>query len=291
MQPLFSIVIPTYNQAKKLQRAIESVLRQSNDDFEILVMDDGSRDNTGAVVASFADSRITYTWEENFGGPARPRNRGIGRAKGEWICFLDADDWWAKDKLRACLACINANVDLVYHPLRIVSEQRRMLRRKQIKSWQVGRPVLIDLLVNGNAIATSSVVVRKSLLEKIGGVNESVEMIASEDYNTWLRVAKVTDNFLYLPRTLGYYTHDQQSLSHKDMSVPERHAVAEFSSVLSAREQRKIEARLKYGSGKFQYVAGNYVEATSALIFSAQYGNMATRLKSILLLTHILLKK
>ena len=85
--PLFSVVIPTYNRANMLQRALESVLAQSYDNFEILVMDDGSTDNTAEVVASFTDPRITYRWNKNFGGPARPRNKGIALAKGEWICL------------------------------------------------------------------------------------------------------------------------------------------------------------------------------------------------------------
>ena len=73
---LFSVVIPTCNRANMLQRALESVLAQSYDNFEILVMDDGSTDNTAEVVSSFTDPRITYRWNKNFGGPARPRNKG-----------------------------------------------------------------------------------------------------------------------------------------------------------------------------------------------------------------------
>jgi len=86
--PVFSVVVPTYNRAEKVCRAIKSVLNQSFSDFEILVMDDGSTDNTCEVVKELADPRITYEWAKNFGGPAAPRNRGINLAKGKYIAFL-----------------------------------------------------------------------------------------------------------------------------------------------------------------------------------------------------------
>src|SRR6266545_511842 len=98
--PFFSVVIPTYNRAEKLRRALESLLHQSYGDFEVLVCDDGSTDGTREVVSAYAgELQISYLWEENWGGPARPRNRGIAAAQGKWVCFLDADDWWHPDKL------------------------------------------------------------------------------------------------------------------------------------------------------------------------------------------------
>ncbi|MEI6268891.1 MAG: glycosyltransferase [Methylococcaceae bacterium] len=284
MKPLFSVVIPTYNCASKLKHALESVLAQSYENFEILVMDDGSTDNTAEVVGSLADPRIIYEWDKNFGGPARPRNRGIALAKGEWICFLDADDWWTADKLQACFDCIDEHVDLVYHDLEIVSEQKRYFNRKTIKSWQVKKPVLIDLLLNWSPIANSSVVVRKSLLEQIGGINESVEMIATEDYNTWLRIAQLTDQFVYLPRKLGYYLVHNQSISQKDMTQSTRTSVAEFIHLLNEQQKIKLEANIRYIKGRFNYLAGNHAEAKEDLWFGIRQGYLIVRIKSALLL-------
>ena len=291
MKPLFSVVIPTYNRSIKLKRAIKSVLSQSYDNFEILVMDDGSTDDTASVVASFRDPRITYKWDPNFGGPAKPRNRGIAIAKGDWICFLDADDWWTADKLQACLDCIHEKVDLLYHQLEIVTGKPRLYRRKIIKSWQVKSPVSIDLLMKGNAIVNSSVIVRKSLLEKIGGVDESLEMIASEDYNTWLRIAQITEQFLYLPRKLGFYLQHNQSISQKDMSVSARRAVAEFLPTLSQQQRLKLEAGLRYTKGRFNYLTGNYVEAKEDLLFSIRHGKLTLRMKASVFLFMLIGKK
>lgn len=292
MKPLFSVVIPTYNRASKLQRAVESVLAQSYDNFEILVMDDGSTDNTAEVVASFVDPRITYLWDKNFGGPARPRNRGIAIAKGEWICFLDADDWWTTDKLQACFDCINDKVDLVYHDLEIVTDQSRLFRRKIIKSWQVKPPVLIDLMARGSPIATSSAVVRTKLLKQLNGMNESPDMVATEDYNTWLRIAQLTDGFRYVSKRLGFYElHHQGISSQKDMSVPAQHAVAEFIDLLSPQQKNKLVANLRYTKGRFDYLAGNTAIAKHGLLFSLRYGRISIKLKSVMMLIRMLSMK
>lgn len=281
MKPLFSVVIPTYNRAIKLKRAIESVLDQSYDNFEILVMDDGSTDDTSTVVASYDDSRITYIWDKNFGGPSRPRNRGVAIAKGEWVCFLDADDWWAKDKLQVCFDAITEQVDFIYHDLEIVTDSPKPFRRKIMKCRQVKTPVLIDLLLKGNTILNSSVVVRRSLLNKIGGIDESREMIAAEDYNTWLRIARLTDQFKYLPRTLGYYLIHSEGISQKDMSISTQSAIAEFIPLLSERQEFLIEAQLSYVKGRFNYLIGNYPDAKKNLLVALRHGQPNISLKSL----------
>src|SRR5882672_1834830 len=109
LRPCFSIVIPTYNRAAKLKLTLDSVIAQTFTDFEVLVMDDGSSDNTREMVESFRDSRIRYQWAPNSGGPATPRNRGIDAAVADWICFLDADDRWYPDKLRRVAQVITAD--------------------------------------------------------------------------------------------------------------------------------------------------------------------------------------
>jgi glycosyltransferase involved in cell wall biosynthesis len=99
---MFSIIIPTFNRAEKLQKAVQSVLNQTYTNFEILIMDDGSTDQTKEMVRLLQDNRIKYEWSKNSGGPAIPRNRGIQIAQFDWICFLDADDSWESNKLEIC---------------------------------------------------------------------------------------------------------------------------------------------------------------------------------------------
>jgi len=283
-RPLVSVIIPTYNHARYLGRALQSVVDQTYVNWEVIVIDNHSTDNTDELVASFSDPRITYLKIHNNGIIARSRNKGINIAKGEWIAFLDSDDWWAVEKLQILFESISENVDLIYHDLEVVNDHPRFFSRKKIKSWQVKTPALMNLLLEGNCIGNSSVVVRKSLLEQIGGLNESPEVIAAEDYNTWLRIAQLTDQFLYLPRRLGYYFIHDQGMSQKDMSIPARHAVDEFISMLSASQRLKLEANFRYTTGRFNYLAGNYSDTKDDLLFAMKHGYKMTMIKSAALL-------
>jgi len=282
--PLVSVIIPTYNHARYLSCALQSVLDQTYTNWEAIVIDNHSTDNTDEVMARFADSRITYLKIHNNGVIAASRNVGIRVAKGEWIAFLDSDDWWTNDKLKVCFDCIDAKVDLVYHKLEIFSDQPRTFIQKTIKSRQVKSPVLIDLLLKGNAIVNSSVLVRKSLLEQIGGINESREMIAAEDYNTWLRIAQLSNQFLYLPQRLGYYLQHNNNISLKDMSLPERHAVLEFIGLLSEQQIFKLEANFRYTSGRFKCLTGNYMDAGKDFDYSKKHGLTFLKIKTLIVL-------
>ena len=135
--PLVSVVIPSYNHARYLGRALQSILDQTYTNWEAIVIDNHSTDKTDEVMTSFTDPRITYLKIHNKGIIAASRNVGIRAAKGEWIAFLDSDDWWTADKLQFCFDCINDKVDLVYHDMGIVTDKHQSFSRKTIKSWQV----------------------------------------------------------------------------------------------------------------------------------------------------------
>jgi len=282
--PLVSVVIPTYNHGDYLGRALQSVLDQTYPRWEVIVIDNYSTDNTDTVIVSFADPRITYLKINNNGVIAASRNAGIRAAKGEWIAFLDSDDWWTNDKLEACLSSINDEVDFVYHDLERVSDQAQPFRLQLIKSWQVNSPVIIDLLINGNPIATSSVVVRVKILKQLNGMRELTNMVAAEDYNTWLRIAKLTEHFVYLPRKLGYYLLHNQSISNKDMSVPTSYAIDEFLCMLNKQQKNKVQANIKYTSGRFNFLAGNIATANKNLRFSLRYGRALIKIKSAIMI-------
>lgn len=289
MSPTFSVVIPTYNRAEKLGKTIDSVLSQSFSDFEILVMDDGSSDKTAELIASFGDPRIIYTWEKNFGGPSKPRNRGIKLARAPWLCFLDADDWWMPNKLQACFDHLHDDVDFLYHDL--VLSNDGLSGFKKIKSRNLQKPVLRDLLLRGNGIGNSSVVVRRKILEKIGGIDESVEMIAAEDFNTWLRVAGVTDKFTYLPMVLGYYLEHEQNISKKNMAIPEKFAIAEFFPHLSAKDGTRLKARLQFIEGRYLYSQGSYAKSMCLFLSAAKRGLFLIKVKSLIFASKCIFKR
>jgi glycosyltransferase involved in cell wall biosynthesis len=289
--PLVSVVIPTYNHARYLGRALQSVLDQTYVNWEAIIIDNNSTDNTDEVMASFANTRITYLKIHNNGVIAVSRNAGIQAAKGDWISFLDSDDWWTADKLQACVDCIHDKVDLVYHDMKVVADQPRLFRRKIIKSWQVKTPVLLDLLLKGNAIANSSVVVRKRLLEKIGGINESVEMIAAEDYNTWLRIAQLTDQLVYLPRRLGYYLNHSQGVSQKDTSHAYKSAILDFTGALNDVQRKIIASNIAYMSGRYHFLNREYDSSFATLRNSLDGARGRIFLRVIFILMLIFFKK
>lgn len=282
---LVSIVLPTYNRAKYLDRAIQSVLDQTYTYWELIVIDNYSTDNTYKVISKFNDPRIFYLKRKNNGVIAKSRNIGIRAAKGQWIAFLDSDDWWVNNKLKTCVDSVCKKTDLIYHDLKIISNNFSIFGRKIAKSRQLSGSILIDLLQNGNALSTSSVMVRKKVLKKIGGMNESSNMASAEDYNTWLKIAKFTDQFKYIPLQLGFYQkHSQGFSSQIDTSIATFHASSEFLNVLNRKQKNKFDANLAYTAGRFNYLSGNHNIAKKNLLTGFRYGRFSIKLKSILML-------
>jgi glycosyltransferase involved in cell wall biosynthesis len=200
---LFSVIIPTYNRANELRRCLKSLVSQTIQEFEVIVCDDGSTDDTKEVIQEFQGLlNLKYTYSTNFGGPAQPRNSGLKIANGEFIAFLDSDDWWYPNKLKLSLNSIK-DFDIVYHDLdKYCSEKRN-------KGIVKGRPLLnnkfTDLVMNGNGIPNSSVVVRKCVIDKIGYFSEDRNLIAVEDADYWIRISTITNKFIYIPKSLGAY--------------------------------------------------------------------------------------
>jgi len=179
-----SVVIPTYNFGPFLARAIHSVLEQTCPVLEIIVVDDGSSDETRDVAASFGD-RIRYIRQQNRGVSAA-RNRGIAETRGEWIGFLDADDWWMPHKNEKVQEFLHVHPEavMIYHPNMVFytdgrpQEFRRALEPDKL--W--------PSLRHWNEISGgSSALVRRSLLLDLGGFNEKFSY--GEDWDLWIRIA------------------------------------------------------------------------------------------------------
>ncbi len=253
--PMVSIVIPTYNRAADIPRCLESLIAQDFHDFEVIICDDGSTDNTSIVVAGYEQVLdITYIYCENFGGPARPRNRGIELARAPYIAFLDSDDWWTPNKLRLSLDALNKGADIVYHDLYIVKTAEQSKFQKIIRSRTLKSPVFDQLLAHGNALNNSSVVVKKRLLIEIGFVSEEKNLIGIEDYDTWLRIARLTSKFERIPYVLGYYWLGGGNISSEDryikllQAIKKRYAseILELSSIYNFYW-------IKYAEGRYHF--------------------------------------
>jgi len=247
--PLFSVIIPTYNRADKLQRALAALAEQSCRDFEVLVCDDGSSDHTAAVVAAWQGHQpIRHLWEPNWGGPARPRNRGIQAARGTWLCFLDADDWWYPRKLERILP-LTTSSDVIYHACDVYTPRGKQRGLK--KSRQLLSPVFADLLTGGNGLITSSVCVRRELLLEQGGFSEDKKFVAVEDYDLWLRLALQTERFAFVSDPLGAYWSDGENISgFTEQYIAREMALADrYLGYLQGEERREAERVFAYKIG------------------------------------------
>ncbi len=183
--PRVSVVIPAYNSAAFLREAIQSVLNQTYSDFEVVVVDDGSTDNTESVVRSFGD-RVSYLKQDNRGAGAA-RNHGIKRSKGKYVAFLDSDDLWLPGKLAEQIPLLDrdAEIGLVYSDWAVVPEQGdaepSYLRNRPAASGYV-----FDELVQSGFILTSGTVVRRSCLDEVGDFDETLSI--AQDFDLWLRI-------------------------------------------------------------------------------------------------------
>ena len=284
--PYVSIIMPTYNHANFLGKALRSVINQTYRNWEVIIIDNHSTDQTIAVINSFNDPRIKYLKIFNDGILAKSRNLGVKAAKGEWIAFLDSDDWWTEDKLETCFKEINKSVDFIYHDLEVKNKSKFYFRKKKFKGRQLKKPILNDLLIGsiryGNAIGQSSVMLRKNLLIQIGGMSENKNLVGAEDYNTWLRIAKITDQFKYIKKKLGYILIHESNVSKKDMSVPQRQAVVDFMKLFNSQQKIDFEVKLKYISGSYNYSNNSCDKAKKDFIFVIRNGFFHLKLRSIL---------
>jgi glycosyltransferase involved in cell wall biosynthesis len=184
-----SVVIPVFNGANFVARAIESVLGQTLEDFELIVVDDGSTDSTSEVVKSFSDPRLRYLRQRNQ-GPSVARNTGIRASTAEWIGFLDGDDYWLPTKLEAQLerARLQPDAGLVYAAgIYCTPEGATIADMPATVEGELLGELLLDNCLAGS---TSSAIVRRDVFDRIGLFDET--MSCCEDWELWLRVATVT---------------------------------------------------------------------------------------------------
>jgi len=202
----FSIIIPTYNNANYLKIALDSVIKQSFQNFEVLVIDNNSSDNTSEIISSFNDIRISEYKINNKGIIAASRNFGIRNSRGNWICFLDSDDLWYQSRL-----------EIIYNNIRKYPEHNvfstnvyKTYTKSNKKIKLFCGPLLTDkyrsLLLYGNRLSTSNTVIKKDFLTKNKILFiENSDYVTVEDYDLWLRLAFIKAKFLSINDFLGEY--------------------------------------------------------------------------------------
>lgn len=210
--PRVSVIIPTYNRAHYIAETIHSVFEQNFNDYEVIVIDDGSTDNTEEVIKPYLD-KITFIRKEN-GGPASARNEGIKIAEGEYIAFLDSDDLWLPEKLDYQLNYMAAyrDVGLTFTDAEVISGGNNETR----KIIFTGQDLSIKGLFERNFIPTLTVMVRKACIDNAGLFDESKGFIGVEDYDMWLRIA-MRYRLGHIPKILARYRRHANNLMGRDL--------------------------------------------------------------------------
>lgn len=187
-----SIILPTYNRAYILEKSVRSVLEQTYPYFELIIVDDGSTDNTRGLIDSFKDDRIKYYYTEINQGAGAARNYGISKASYEYIAFQDSDDYWHKDKLEQqmqVMMCEDLNPGFVYHKIAYDMGQGycAILPDENIPLEKKAGDIFTQIMID-NMVACPSLLVKKSCLDKVGGFDEKLK--ALEDYDLVIRLSK-----------------------------------------------------------------------------------------------------
>lgn len=209
---LVSVIIPTFNRASTIIRAVDSVLAQSYQDFELIIVDDGSTDNTKELLAQYIqENKVIYLYQEN-GGVSKARNYAVSKAKGQWISFLDSDDAWLENKLELQVRYIESHPEtkLIHgEEIWIRNGKRVNPKKKHQKSGGQIFKRSLELCL----ISPSAVMLRRDLFLEMDGFREDFEVC--EDFDLWLKITSLYEvAFIEEPIIMKFGGHEDQ-LSRK----------------------------------------------------------------------------
>jgi len=207
-QSFISVIMPAYNAEKYIIEAINSVLTQRYDNFELIIIDDGSRDNTAKIIKGYKDKRIKYFHQGNKGVSAA-RNLGIKHSMGEWLAFLDADDIWLPNTLATYAKNLN-DFDLIYGEYTYLGGPNDGKVTTDFSTIPTGKDERIKRLIKGNFIGIGGVCMRKSLTNTY--FDEKLKF--AEDYNLWLQLFMEDIRIKQIRRVLYRYRIHPASALH-----------------------------------------------------------------------------
>ena len=258
MNPLISIIIPTYNRQDLLPRALDSIFRQSYNHWEVIVVDNFSTDNTKDLLSEIKDKRINVYEFKNFGVIGASRNLAISHAQGEYLAFLDSDDWWDPTKLEDCMKYMTSyDADLIYHECYIMGNGKN----SSTHARELTRKPYQDLLCNGNTLVTSSVVVKKSSVMDVNGFSEDPKKAGWEDYDLWVRLAKSGSHLKFCKKKLGFYWMGKDKFDNPDRILKNLDSMSRSILKEFKKESGIYPWWPKYTGGIANFNKGNFVES------------------------------
>lgn len=222
--PLVSVIIPAYNAEKFVLATIQSVQAQTYTNWEMIIVDDGSTDQTASIIQKECDkdNRIHYYYQTN-GRQGKARNLAIKHSKGEYLAFIDADDLWHPEKLEKQIKVIkdNSQVDLVYtNGISFIDAIDNIIHRHHEPSGLRAIDEQFHYLLSGKSLPNLSVMVRKECVDHLGGFMEDLRLQNAEDYQMWLRLADHGCQMYGLSEDLFYYRlHPDQVTNGDSMAI------------------------------------------------------------------------
>jgi len=292
----FSIIIPNYN-SKYLERTIQSVIQQNYDGWELIIVDNKSPNNIYELVKKFKNYPIKLINIENKGIIAKSRNLGILESKFNWICFLDSDDFWVEDKLFEVKKFIEMNdlkKGILYHSVANSNKKRNKGKLLKNLSQKISKPYFDSLLINGNFIAQSSIIIDKQTLHSVNMYDENVRKFSWEDYDLWLRLSKSNNNFYYINKILGYiWTEEEEGrISNQKQSFINSLNFLHYYK----NDLKKITHNNYVDSKVYKDILNYYFNTKSFLKFFVQFKkikkkNFKMNIKFILIFFYRFLKK
>ena len=289
----FSVIIATYNRANYLHECLASLVAQTYKNFETIIVDDGSTDNTEDVVNKFTNLiEIKYLRINNSGFPGKPRNIAAKLAKAEWLCFLDSDDKWEKNKLKECINLLNS-YDVIYHNLKYFGKGKPFYRIN-IPSKQLNIPVFADLMTNGNNIPLSGAMIRKNIFFKVDGFyDENASIGGLDDYDLWLKTALITERFKFINKALGLYRIHTSNMTENSLSQLNKIKIVyeKYLPQLDSVYYKEAKIIKDYYSAIVYERMKDYKQATLLYKNSFESNSVKQKIKSLLRVALIKLKK
>ena len=262
--PLVSVIVPTFQRPDFLRAALRSVQRQTVNDFELLVVDDGSAIALAPVVNALDDGRIRYLRHESNRGEAAARNTAIRNARGQYLAFLDDDDEWLPEKLRLQLELFGRSpntVGCVYGGFVAVRARDGHVLRHEIPTRR--GDLSGELLLRNIVGAPSTVMVRRDCLDRVGLFDEGIAF--GVDYDLWIRLAQ-RYRFDFVPEVIARYTIHPGQLTNNPFIIVQGHhdLLRKYGSRL--RRDRWRDGRFYFRVGRSMSLHGHVTEARRALV-------------------------
>lgn len=261
--PEISVIIPAYNAEKFIDETIRSVLSQTIEDIEVIIVNDGSTDNTLNILKSYSDPRLSYYDIKN-SGVSFARNYAVNKAAGKWLAFIDADDIWANNKLEAQLTSIDNNRWSHTNSYYIGEQQSGNEKRSDLTEQFDGN--IFEHLIEENFITTSTVLIDKNLFLSTGGFDESLK--ALEDWRLWLDIAS-KESIAYSKEPLAKYRVYEGSTSRKARSMLPIHIEVIQAVAKTLPNNKKSQQLVKNGMLKSFAICSYIAEDSKDYSFSS----------------------